>query len=433
MRRTIDVIGRDIVLQRDVVTDFASLPLDRSSTQSLIASSARVIADRMPADCPPLDVVLFDVDPELPQFDTATRYTGDDTGDDTAAGARLDVRPDVTDDPMRTLMEIAYGYSQHYWQSRSTPESLAVRPLDIHPRTTTLLPITLGLGVLASTVSLAESHWSAVGFSGWSMARCGYYSAIEIGYALALLARVRGQADPAWLSSLRLDSRSTAIKATKMFQRHQNDGGTLLFDATRIPGSDRDPTELATWLAGDDPCFAMAAAYALAKWDALPTVAVDAALQRTHDRDKEMQVLATRLLGSAPTSDRRVTERVSKLCQSKVGAVSLAALHAASRLGIPMTGFLRRVAGLLTDPTTDLIPICGLIDRHPRDFASLSPIVCDQMAAAIGYQDEEAAAALAQTLVAISDDPIAEVELRVRMADTRKEVIRRIRDVRPHA
>src|SRR6056297_2821300 len=281
MRRNIDVIGREHVLSAEVLTDVSQLGLDASSPEGLVRSASAEVSRRMRVPQSGMEVAIE----QGSDFDAATRYVAGTTD----APARLLIRREVTEDPMRTVVELAYGYAHHFWLLHPAP-----RPLDTHPRTTHLMPVCMGLGVLASTTALKESHWSASGYSGWSMSRSGYYSPLEIGYALALWARARSEVDPQWLSFLRLDSRRVARDAAKYFMLHQAGGGQRLFDAVSIPGTDRSPLELVRWLAGADPDFAMAAAYALAKLEHLPDAAVDAALARTYGNDPEMVVLATR-------------------------------------------------------------------------------------------------------------------------------------------
>ncbi len=144
-------------------------------------------------------------------------------------------------------MEIAYQYANHFWHSTANPTSL-----DTDARTTNLLPICCGLGVLASDASLYDDQWSQAGWSGWSISRSGYYTAVEIGYALALYARARGEVNPKWARALRPDSRETARKAWRYFSEHEKADGSLLFDSHKVPSTNRDMTELAAWLGGDD-------------------------------------------------------------------------------------------------------------------------------------------------------------------------------------
>ncbi|TWU51665.1 hypothetical protein [Rubripirellula reticaptiva] len=407
LRRCVEVIGADVVVSAEVITDIKQLDLNADSPANLIASAAEQVSRCLQVDIRDIQF-LHDDDPE---FAFASTY----------ANGTIRLHREVTTDPLRTVVEIANQLAHHFWVHQPAP-----RPLDTHARTTTLMPIAMGLGVLASKASLQESHWNAAGYSGWSMSRCGYYSALEIGYALALMARLRGESSPAWLSSLRLDTKKTFQAAQKYFSKHESAGGELLFDASRIPSSDRDATELSNWLAGSDSTFAMAAAYALAKFDQIPSVAADAALALTRSKDSELVVLATRLLGKTSNEDSRINPQILTLVAQRINPIALAALHSASQRGMPMLALKPQIEKLLSDPSLDLIPVVDLIRKHARELSSLSAAVCQQTAAAIRFKDDEATATLLECLSQMVDDPVCEVERHIRNADTRALAIERL-------
>ncbi|MGB7329069.1 MAG: hypothetical protein WBD31_29580 [Rubripirellula sp.] len=407
LRRCVEVIGADVVAKTDVITDIKQLKLNTDSPADLIASAAEQVGRCLKVDTRDIQF-LHDDDPE---FAFASTYTD----------GTIRLHREVTTDPLRTVVEIANQLAHHFWALQPAP-----RPLDTHARTTTLMPIAMGLGILASNASLQESHWNAAGYSGWSMSRCGYYSALEIGYALALMARLRGESSPTWLSSLRLDTKKTVQAAQRYFAKHESAGGELLFDASRIPSSDRDATELSNWLAGSDPTFAMAAAYALAKFDQIPSVAADAALQLTRSKDSELVVLVTRLLGKTPPDDARIDPQILKLVAQRNSPIALAALHSASQRGMSMLPLKPQIEKRLSDPALDLIPVVELIRKHARELSSLSAAVCQQTAAAIRFKDDEATAALLECLSQMVDDPASEVERHIRSTDTRAVAIERL-------
>lgn len=412
MRRTVEVIGREVILRCDIVRSIDQLLLSRESPAALIRSAQESVARQLNVPFDSIDVTV-EVDPE---FAHASTY---DDG-------RVRLNRMLIDDPLATVMEIANAYSHHFWLSQPTP-----RPLDTHPRTTTLLPIAMGLGVLASNASLQEKHWSTFGYSGWSMSRSGYYTAIEIGYAMALMARLCDQTDPPWLRLLRPDARKTASAALRFFAKHQSHGGHLLFDAQRIPTSDRDPAELAVWLAGDDPTFAMAAAYALAKQESIPDMAVEPTLKLSAGKDAELAVVATRLLGVAGKGDPRIDARIEMAIADKVAPVALAALLAAKRRGMPMGRWAKRIEMLLTSSDVDLMPLIELINANASELSGLATIVCRQAESAIQYDDVEATAALLSCLSELTDAPAALIETTMRSTDAKAKAIAQLTAATP--
>lgn len=404
MRRTVEVIGREVILRCDIIRSIDQLSLSQQSPSALIRSAQDSVAGQLNVPVDSIEVTV-EVDPEF-----AHTSTYDD--------GRVRLNRMLVDDPLATVMEIANAYSHHFWSSQPNP-----RPLDTHPRTTTLLPIAMGLGVLASSASLQEKHWSTFGYSGWSMSRSGYYTAIEIGYAMGLVARLSDQTDPPWLRLLRPDARKTASAALRFFAKHQSRGGQLLFDAQRIPTSDRDPAELAAWLAGDDPTFAMAAAYALAKQESIPDLAVEPTLKLSEGKDSELAVLATRLLGAAGKGDPRINARIETAIAGKVAPVTLAALLAAQRRGMPMGRWAKRIEMLLTSSDVDLLPLVELIRTNAGELSGLATVVCQQAESAIHYDDVDATTALLLCLSEMTDAPAAVIESTMRSSDAKTKAI----------
>ncbi len=410
MRRTVEVVGREMIVRSSVVTRVDDLPVDRTSPASLIDTAMSAVGNQLAMRPDAIDVSVA-TDPEFAQ---ASIYVD----------GHVQISREIIADPLAAVMEIANAYSLHFWSSLTAP-----RPLDTHPRTTTLLPIAMGFGLLASAASLQEKHWSTIGYSGWSMSRSGYYNAIEIGYALALVARLCGQTDPPWLRRLRPDSRRTCAAALAFFAKHQSRGGQLLFDAQRIPSSDRDPAELAAWLAGDDATFAMAAAYALAKQESIPQVAVEPALRWSASKDAEMAVVATRLLGFADKDDKRIDARIDSLIAGSIAPVTLAALLAAERRGASMGRWTKRIEMLLVASDVDLMPLVELISANADQLTPLTPIICQQAELAIDYDDEEATSALLGCLCRLTADPAAAIEASMRSPEAKRTAIAKLHSV----
>jgi hypothetical protein len=317
-------------------------------------------------------------------------------------------------------MELAYQYSSHFWHQVSNP-----RPLDTNPRTTALLPICCGLGILASDASLYDQQWSRQGFAGWSISRCGHYTAQEIGYAVALLARFRGEDQPEWLGRLRLDSRATFKQARRYFARLALARQPLLFEAERIPSSTTDQKQLAAWLSGEDSSFAMAAAYALGQQDEISALALESAMSATRHGEPDLVPLATKLLGRGRTVSDAVVKRVKELMDSPQPATALAAFTAGEALGIPLDSHRRRIGKLLDQYPGDSLPILELVGGQGHAFASLEPQICAHLSRAIQASDDELAAALIECLRRIADRPRQAIERRIRGRETREAALQR--------
>ncbi len=412
MRRTIEMMGGDRVRRQKTVIDLDELTLDATTPDRLLQSASRAVLDRLPPMHRPVELLTEKID-ELgnPAVYRAASQDGE---------ARIQIAGELLADPLRTTMELAYQYSSHYWHQVSNP-----RPLDTDPRTTALLPICCGLGILASDASLYDEQWSRHGYAGWSISRCGHYTAVEIGYAMALLARFRGEVQPEWLGRLRLDSRATVKQATRYFARLDRTRQPLLFEAERIPSSTTDQKQLAQWLAGEDPSFAMAAAYALCQQDEMSALALESAMNATRHGESDLVPLATKLLGRGRTVSDAVVKRVKELMDSPQPATALAAFTAGEALGIPLDSHRRRIAKMLDQYPGDSLPILELVGGQGQAFASLEPQICAHLSRAIQASDDELASALIECLRRIADRPRQAIERRIRRRETREAALQR--------
>ncbi|MFK8113138.1 MAG: hypothetical protein AB8B91_13100 [Rubripirellula sp.] len=420
LRRNIEAAGCDRVAKAPIAIDLSELNLDQSRPEALLSSASRAVQSRMP-QVPSSqsqegdDIQISVVDSEtLAHPSTYSPASG-------SAVAKIAISDETIRDPLRTVMELAYQHSNHFWHSIPNPTAL-----DVDPRNTNLLPVCCGLGVLASEASLYDQQWTQAGWTGWSLSRSGYYSAIEIGYALELLRRTRGESNPAWMSSLRLDSKVTAEKARVYFETHEKAGGRLLFDATSIPGTARDMTELAKWLQGDDLAFAFAAGLALEQMKDLSPLVSEAAIKATHSKDPALVPLATRLLGRARSGGADSESRVRQLVSNSSPYTSLAAIESASALGMPMAVFGKRIGKLLDQFAEDSFSLLEIIGQQGKSFGFLAPKICEHIARAIVSIDEDLTQALVDCLRKISDDPRKMIENRIKSIEVRTEALQRL-------
>jgi hypothetical protein len=430
MRKTIETAGKE-VLETDVVTELGQLQLDNSDAGNWLDSVSLEIARRMRmADANlQIDVVAgsdlgypskYQPSVDQPSVDQSK---GDQSGVDQSP-ARILLADDTLADPLRAVMEIAYQYANHFWQSTANPTSL-----DIDARTTNLLPICCGLGVLASDASLYDDQWSQAGWSGWSISRSGYYTAVEIGYALALYARARGEVNPKWARALRPDSRETARKAWRYFTEHEKANGSLLFDSDKIPSTNHGMTELAAWLCGDDRAFALAAGYALAQLNDLSPRVIEAAIRATHSGDKDLVPVAARLLGAARRPDAETEARVRALIRCSSPPTSLAAIQSAAALGMPLRDYGAKISKLLDLCAEDSFALVDVIGQQGTTFAFMGPKICEHISRAIREFDDELASALLMCLRKIADNPQHSIETLIKSPEISKEALERLQIV----
>lgn len=413
MRRTIDEIGLAFVRQSHVLTDLKDLNLDHTNVESLVETARAEVVSRLPeqqAEC----VVQIVPGSELGYPSTYSPVTED-------GPAAIRLARETLDDPLRTVMELAFQFSCHHWHV--VP---AATELDRSPRTSDLLPICCGFGVLGSEACLYDDQWSQAGWAGWSISRSGYYSTVEIGYALALFTRCRNEVNPKWAASLRLDSRETADLAWKFFETEEKSGNCLLFDADTIPSTQADMSQLATWLSGPDPAYALAAGYALAKLDGLSPRAVESAINASRFGDPDVVPLAARVLGKARTCTPELETCVLDLCRKSKPRIAVAAMQAAVELNLPLGNYRRKLAKLLDYFAGDPSPILELIGSQGDSLRSLAPRIMPRLVLAVRDDDKELVDACLVCLARVDADTEHLISKFFKADDSRTQVRSRL-------
>lgn len=413
MRRSIETIGLSFVRDAEVVTELTQLSLDTKSPELLLESARSVIRDRLPVTDHPCDVVI--VEGSESAHPSSYRVATE------SEPARIRITDETLGDPLRTLVELAYQYSSHYWHSKTESNEL-----DLQPRTSHLLPLCCGLGVLASDASLYDNQWSQGGWTGWSISRSGYYSTVEIGYALALFARSRNELNGEWEKYLRLDSLATLKQAVRYFDANARQGGALLFDVEVIPSSATDQNQLAEWLRGDDRAFALAAAFALAKLDALSPKATEAAMIASKTGDPDLVPVAARLLGNSRQRSVEVDDRLRAMIRKESHQTVYAAVLSAEKIGLPMDVFSSKLGKLLDLFQQDASELLQLIGRQGNACQFLVPNICEQIVRSLRSLDHRAADEALRCLEEIESEPEAALKRQIRSPEICQEALERL-------
>ena len=413
MRKTIETLGLPFVRRVDVVMDLEMLQLDSSSPDRLIASATERIYEYLPSMESDCKVLIVDASDAIAP--SAYEPAGE------TSSALIQITNETVSDPLRTVMELAYQFSTHYWHTKP-----ASSELDRHPRTAHLLPICCGLGVLASDACLYDDQWSQGGWTGWSISRSGYYSTVEIGYALALFARARKESDPFWAKSLRLDSMATAKQAWRYFADHSKNGRSLLFDAEAVPSTKADLTQLAKWMEGDDKTFALAAGFALEKLSDLSPRVIEATLVASRSGDPDLVPVTAKLLGKARKTAPEVERRVHEMVRKESPPTVLAALQSAESLGMSLDVYRPRLGKLLGVFSRDPIEVLELIGRQGQSCQFLGPKICDCIVVAIQETDEETFLIALDCLQRVDENPEAVLRKQIKSPEILEEVLKHL-------
>lgn len=413
MRRSIERIGEAQVRQAAIVTELKQFALDSSNPQRCLESASIAVLGRLPPMHEKAGLTIGDGT----KLGYPAIYRPSNNGDQ----AGIVIAAELLTDPLRTVMELAYQYSAHYWHIGEGSTAL-----DVDPRTTHLLPICCGLGILASDASLYDQQWSQAGYAGWSISRSGYYTAAEIGYALALWSRFRGEVDPVWVNRLRLDSRFVVNQSERYFAAQQQLGKSLLFDATRVPSSTSDTMQLAQWLTGEDPSFALAAAHALRKHDEVRGQAAKAVLVASRSQDRDLAPIATLLLGRIHEPAPEIQQRLVELFDSRHPPTAHAAIESANTLGMSLFPHRAKISRLLDRYAEDPFRLLVVIGGQGHEFVSFEKQICRHLGRAIRRSDSELASALLGCLCRIAEHPRRTIESGMRNRQLRDEALRRL-------
>ena len=389
MRRIIQRIGEATVREAEMVCELGQLSLDLADEESLLLSAAAEVRRRMQLTDANVQLKIVRAD----SIDAAAVYMLGDPATILVADATLQ-------DPLRSVVALAHEYSHHILlgdgeTTRSNSDE----------RLTDLIPICFGLGILQSHASSYFQSWTVGESNAFSASKMGYLNAEEIGYALALLTRCRGETAPDWMRRLRDDSRVTMKRAQRYFRDHERSGGQILFDAGQIPDLQSSQGRLLSWIQGDDPTFALAATWRLAGMDSFDTATIDVLLAATESSDRDVVPMAITLLAGTEHHDQRVVVQLTSLMGDRRPGVAIAAMRAAHALGIDLSDHVGEMTALLDDPSVDFAAVVHLIGQLGEQGQRADAAICKHLARSIRNLKDEKTDMLLRCLRSICTDP----------------------------
>ena len=405
MRKAIEHVGADTVRNASVLTDVTKLPIDTSSRESVFATADMLVKKQMGLE---KQYILLSRAP-ADEIDAAGLYYAGNP-------PTIVIADETLDDPLRTVAVLAHEYSHHVLLSPDDASSA-----DADERLTDLLPVCYGLGIMASDAAFYDRNWSSDGMSGYRMSSSGYVGTLEIGYALALFARFRGETNPDWSRFVRLDSREPMKKTLRYFATKKKRDEPILFDTPRIPKHTSTPQELNEWLRSDDPAFALAASWCLTARNQITDANMDSILYATHSKDEDVAEAAVGLLAGVESNEAEIHARVKQLLRDRRVSVALAAARVANVMQISVADQIGTLAWLLEksdlDVVIDLISACGKKAHH------LDQQVCQEMVRALKDVDDQRASRLARCLHLISHDAQGLIKQTISDNDFRHEAL----------
>ncbi|SRR6056297_137068 len=389
MRRCVERVGADRLRASDVIGRLVDAPLQVDNRESLLASAQTFVAERMGVSDTKFDIQVS----EPKQLHAASAYQ-------LGEPPTIQLAAETVNDPLRLVAALSHSFAQHILQTG--PD---VVEHDANARLADTLPLCCGLGVLQSDASFYDVYWSAGLEDGWSASRQGYLNAQEIGYALALFARVCGETKPAWKRWLRADSKETMNLAMRYHSAQSRAGQELLFEAKHIPTADSSQADLADWVAGPDLTFALVAGWYASRLDTLDPLLLRALLSATRSSDPQLVPLAVQLLAGAERPGQEITARVAALVDDRRTPVALSAVQAAHALGMDLVEHLPSIGVLVERLQTHPYPLLDVLSELGPRAASLDFTIAGLLPRALNSADMDLTQAYLDCLRKISTDP----------------------------
>lgn len=216
-----------------------------------------------------------------------------------------------------------------------------------HEQTTDLLPVFLGAGIFGANATLQDSSGWEANTSWWSITKQGYLSSLQLGYALALFAHARGEAEPAWRHHLRTDARET-LDAGRWFLRKTGD---TLFTPEAVAAAQPAPTPDAVLarFAARSPTLRLAAL-----WDVVESGVTDprvcsAVARALNDPDDTLRVAAVSAVSVFGSAADELVPKLVELLGDRAPQVRVAATQALGLLRPGSAEVLTELARLLAD------------------------------------------------------------------------------------
>jgi HEAT repeat protein len=206
--------------------------------------------------------------------------------------------------------------------------------------TTDLLAVTSGFGIFLANAAVQEKHYRMGRWNWWSVGRLGYMPSRMTGYALALLAWLRNESNPAWAGFLRQDA-ADAFRGGLHYLDRTDDS---LLRPDNLHNYDRNPSihRLLAQLEDGSGSQAVAALWELAQRGPVAGEAVEAVAHCLTDRRPAIRAEAARTLAElGPTGEAAIGPLVNAVYdrEDEVGAAAtyaLGQLHAQPETVVPV-------------------------------------------------------------------------------------------------
>lgn len=199
-----------------------------------------------------------------------------------------------------------------------------------HEQVTDLLPVFLGVGIFGANATVRTRAWRSGDWEFFSASKQGYLSALQLGYALAVFAHLRGEHRPRWVKHLRPDAGVT-MKAALDYLRKTND---CLFHPTATARRGT-PAELVAELADPSPTVRLNALWDAQEFAGKPAALLAAVEPCLKDKDADVRREAVRAVGGfGVAAGRLVPVLTDAMFHAADDEVRVGAAVALGRMGL---------------------------------------------------------------------------------------------------
>lgn len=221
------------------------------------------------------------------------------------------------------------------------------------PGFTDVATISYGFGFFMAGATIRQWYHDDANLSQWKISKQGSLSAMEIGYVLALIARLKSEPQPKWQERIFVNARETMIKSL----RYLNKTGDCLLSANA-----QQQTSYWKWKRRDaheaidskHASFRLAGLWWLDSGDTLSQTDYEYVLKCVRDKDVYVRQYAFYLLQFAPTPSERLSSILEVALSDSDARVRSAAVEAVGIFGDTNDALVWRLKKMLKNDSSDV-------------------------------------------------------------------------------
>ncbi|QDS87911.1 hypothetical protein EC9_20940 [Rosistilla ulvae] len=388
MRYLVERFTLPVIQQTAIVTDPASFVSSTTVAEDELPSVASRIAKQLQVDIAGLPVEVVDDSPTA-----AVHQIGE--------SPKIRIPRAALSDSQGLVTTLAHEIS-HYRLKQFDPGEMP----DQGQWLTELATLCGGFVVAVCNSSVKESCCSTPAATVKTLRGLGYLTSADLGYAAALLARLRNESDPAWGRLLRADAQVTFKQAHKSMPA----ACTMVLDASTVPGPQSSIQQLAEQLVSTNESFQFLAAEQVSGRQGESCEAfVPALTQMLRSRDEQVVLVAAEALHSIGPRAQAAAPALEHLLNHRVDMIAASAGIALMAID-PNEIVFEHVGDLLENRWSAAIPLSTALAQYGHQAAPAGPSVCRRLVTALRRTEDEIIDSLAACLHAVAAAPMEVID-----------------------